>query len=173
MYSVGDLVIYGCEGVCKVEDIGLPNIMSINKNRIYYTLSPVYMNEVVYAPVDGDIFMRLVLSRTEAMELIRKIPAIKECEFDNCDLNILKERYRNLMQSHDCMDLIQLIKTIFLKRQQVAQKGTKLSQVDDQYMKQAEELLHGEFAIALDIPKSDVQEFITNAIGRIERGEEI
>ena len=43
------------------------------KNRLYYNLSPVYGSGTIYVPVDTKIFMRPVLSRREAMDLIRRI----------------------------------------------------------------------------------------------------
>lgn len=42
------------------------------KNRLYYKLSPVYGSGTIYVPVDTKIFMRPVLSRREAMDLIHR-----------------------------------------------------------------------------------------------------
>lgn len=41
MYQIGDLIVYGGEGVCRVEEIGVPKISGINKQRQYYTLAPL------------------------------------------------------------------------------------------------------------------------------------
>lgn len=113
--------------------------------------------------------MRAVISREEAVALVEQMPSIQECAYENCDLNLLKEQYRTMLQSHDCTELIKLIKTIYTKRQLVNQKGNKLSQVDDQYLKQAEELLYGELSVALGIPKNSVVEYIGNAIDKTGR----
>ena len=37
--------------------------------------------------------------------------------------------------------------------------------VDERYMKQAERLLYGEFAIALDLPVEEVQPYIARRVG--------
>ncbi|MDD2568140.1 MAG: CarD family transcriptional regulator [Clostridia bacterium] len=41
MYQIGDLIVYGRNGVCRVENIGVLDVPSINKNQLYYTLSPI------------------------------------------------------------------------------------------------------------------------------------
>ena len=43
--------------------------------------------------------------------------------------------------------------------------GASSSAIDERYMKRAEELLFGEFAAALGIAPSEVQDYIENRIG--------
>ena len=50
MYQVGDLVMYGNTGVCRVEDIGHPQGIS-EKEQLYYTLALVYDKEIGRAHV--------------------------------------------------------------------------------------------------------------------------
>ena len=42
MYEIGQLIVYGNEGVCRVEEIGTPKISGVDKHREYYTLAPIY-----------------------------------------------------------------------------------------------------------------------------------
>ena len=85
MFKIGDLIIYGGEGVCKVEDIGVPDIFDVTHEREYYTLSPLYRQGKIYTPVDTKIFMRPVISKDEAMDLIEMMPEIdgEVCENRN------------------------------------------------------------------------------------------
>lgn len=54
MFAVDDYIIYGNYGVCKVEKIGTVSLPMVDKNKVYYTLRPVYKSEaVVYAPVEN------------------------------------------------------------------------------------------------------------------------
>ena len=41
-------------------------------------------------------------------------------------------------------------------------QGKKLGQIDTRYRKEAEELLHEEFAVVLGIPKDEVIQYITD-----------
>ena len=76
MYQPGDLIIYGGEGVCRVAAISPAPIAAADPERIYYTLTPLYRQGVIYAPTDVTVPMRPILSREEALDLIRSIPTI-------------------------------------------------------------------------------------------------
>ncbi|MGM9521440.1 MAG: CarD family transcriptional regulator [Oscillospiraceae bacterium] len=172
MFAVGDLIIYGGEGVCKVESIGAPLVSGANKDRLYYTLSPLYRTGRVFAPVDSPVFMRPVISRQEAIDLIRQIPSIRAEVYENRNLRFLTEHYQETMQSHNCSDLVKLIKDVYLKRQNANEKGKKLGQIDERFMRRAEDMLYSELAVALELPKDDVCGYIAEAVKKMEAGEE-
>ena len=72
MFSVGDTVVYGTQGVCTIKDISM---LRLGKARgEYYILTPVAdPGSVVYVPTSNEKLlgkMRAVLSRKEAEELI-------------------------------------------------------------------------------------------------------
>ena len=51
MFALKEYVIYGNNGVCKVESIGPVNMPGVEKTKIYYTLVPLYANgSKVYTP---------------------------------------------------------------------------------------------------------------------------
>ncbi len=172
MYVAGDYIIYAGEGVCVVEDVGSPNVSGVNKDRLYYTLSPLYRTGRVFAPVDTRVFMRPVISREEAIDLIRSIPGVSGELYENSNLRFLTEHYQQAIQSYSCAGLVKLIKDVYLKRQHVTSQGKKLGQIDERYMKRAEDMLYGELAVALDMDRSEVGPYIKNAMARIEAGEE-
>ena len=41
MYQVGDYLVYGMEGVCRVADVGHPKLSGVSRTQLYYTLVPV------------------------------------------------------------------------------------------------------------------------------------
>ena len=51
------------------------------------------------------------------------------------------------------------------KRRQMTERGKKLGLVDERYMKRAEEMLHGELAVALDMTREQVPQFISDTLG--------
>ena len=112
MFNVGDLIIYGNYGVFRVNDIGLPDISYINKDKDYYTLNAVHYSNTIYTPVDTDVFMRHIISYEDAIELINQIPNIEADIFENNNIRLLSEHYESSLQTHECEDLIQLLKTI-------------------------------------------------------------
>ena len=164
MYQIWDLIVYGGEGVCRVEEIGVPKISGINKQRQYYTLSPLYRDGKVFAPVDTTVFMRPVISRDEALSLINDIPNMETSVYENSNLRFLNEYYQQRLQNYTCAGLLQLIRNTHAKREVMISRGKKLGLVDERYMKRAEDMLHGEFAVALGIERGDVRQYIADTL---------
>ena len=141
----GDYIVYGTSGVCRVDEVK-PSPFEDEADRQYYTLTPVTGTETIYIPVDSPVFMRPVISREQAETLVRDIPNIEVDHFTSHSMRLSSEHYQEVLQSHDCGDLVQLIKTVYAKSRR---SGRRLSQVDQRYRKRAEELLHGELSVAL------------------------
>jgi hypothetical protein len=107
----------------------------------------------------------LQLTREEALALIDRIPQMTAQVYENSNLRFLNEHYQQCIQDYTCADLLQLIKDVRAKRRRMAERGKKLGLVDERYMKRAEEMLHGELAIALDMPREQVPQFISDTLG--------
>ncbi len=167
-YRPGDMIVYGNSGVCQVIDIGTPD--GVDPKKRYYILRPLYSQETIYTPVETTVFMRPVISRAEAEALIAQIPSIRGEVYQNRNLSLLTAHYQESIQTHDCGDLVQLIRDIYAKSRWAVQSGRKLGLVDQRYWKKAEVLLHSELAVALGIPPDEVPQYIENAIGPMESG---
>lgn len=58
--------------------------------------------------------------------------------------------------------------SIYAKKQQQFGSRHKIGQIDERYMKKAEELLYGELAVALEITPKDVPSYIAKRMREIE-----
>lgn len=164
MFSVDDYVVYSNSGVCKVIAVGTPE--GFEEGTVYYTLKPVTRPETVFIPVESEVYMRRIINREEALALIDRIPFIEEdTAGEGLDQRGLGMHYKNLMSSHNCEDLIMLIKTIRNKSERLAAAGRKLIKTDSDYRQKAESILFNEFALALDIPLEEVTGFIEERLG--------
>ena len=141
MFEIGDLIIYGSEGVCRVDDIGVPDIYDIDQAQSYYTLSPLYRQGKIYTPVDASVFMRPVISRQEALDLIQSYPDIDDAVIENRNIRILSEKYQETMSSHDCGDLMRVLKSVHHKKLLMDERGKKLGQVDEKYFIKSNKLI--------------------------------
>ena len=168
MVQPGIYIVYGSCGICKVTNVGTIKVSLADPDRLYYTLQPVYGSETIYTPVDSPVFMRPAITRQQAEELIAQIPFIREDVCMHRNMNQLREHYESSFQSHECEDLVQLIKSVYAKNKSAALQGKKVGQMDQQYMRRAEELLYGELAVALDIPREDVVAYIESIVKAIE-----
>ncbi|MFV0394130.1 MAG: CarD family transcriptional regulator [Coprobacillaceae bacterium] len=164
MYKVGDVVIYGKQGVCRIVKVGPISISSAINDTLYYTLEPVYGNGKTYTPIDTKVFMRPVMTLEEVQEIIKEIPNIENHLNENNTTREMAEYYKASLNSNRLEDLIQVIKTVYEKEKLIKEQGKKLGQTDERYKKEAEDLLYQEFAVALEIPVETVEEYITKCI---------
>lgn len=164
MYQIGELIVYGAEGVCRVESVGPLEMRGAQKGVEYYTLSPLYREGKIFTPVDTTVYTRPVMTKEEARELIALMPTIPEEVYENSNPRLLNEHYQVFLKSYDCVELVRLIRAIYAKGRGVAERGRHLGQVDERSMKRAEEMLHGELAAALDMPVENVKDYICKAM---------
>lgn len=166
MFEKGEYVVVGNKGVCTVEDVTTLNISGVDKEREYYILKPVYMTgSTVYVPVDNaKESMRRVLTEAEAKQLIGGIPAIPTISITNDKL--LEQEYRGCMKTNCCEEWIKIIKTIYQRKQKRLEAGRKVTAIDAKYFRIAEDNLYGELAVVLNIPRSEVQNYITSEIDK-------
>lgn len=168
MYQVKDLVVYGNHGVCRVMDVGTLDISAVDKTKKYYTLRPAYQNEaVIYAPVENNkTVMRPIITKEEADELIDEIP-----QLDTVWIGNERERealYKAAIRTCDVRELVRMIKTLYQRKRARIESGKKVTVVDERYFHQAEDQLYGELAIALDMPKDEVSDYIRACIMKKE-----
>ena len=141
MFSVGEYIIYGVEGVCEVEEAGKLKVAGLDKNREYYRLRPYYHGGTIYTPVDGKAVMRPVLTRAELEGLLPRLPELEPLDDVPADSRAAGEYYRAILSEHDCVRLLRLCR------------------------KMAEEMLYGEFGFALGMPPSKVKAYLQEKLG--------
>ena len=165
MFQKGEYVIYGNNGICCIEEIGVPRDTPLGRSgKEYYTLAPVFSSGKIYAPLDTKVFMRPILTKAEAEELILQIPEIRAEEVIGQDARALGEKYKGCLDTHRCEDLVRLIKTVYRKEKNLEENGKKLAKTEREYSKLAKELLHREFSMALEVPYEEVESYITIAL---------
>lgn len=163
-FGVGDTVLYGTQGVCRIERTEKQRVRG---NDIeYYVLCPVYNeNSTVFVPMQNDALvskMRSILSAEDIYEMIRSMPEEDTIWID--DENQRKLSYQQLINEGDRKKLVQLIKTLYLHKLSQEKKGRKLHQSDETMLKQAEKLLYDEFALVLNIQPEEVLPFIMEQV---------
>lgn len=106
MFEREEYVFHESGGVCKIADIQTAPLEGMPSDRDYYILEPLSdPNSVIYIPVDSDkIFLRRLLSRAEAEELLDRIPFVRTIEESNAKL--LRAKYIELMKMHDPVEWV-------------------------------------------------------------------
>lgn len=159
-YEINDTVLYGIHGVCRIEDI------RTDPDGTYYVLKPVYDEKAtLFVPKGNERLekkMRRILSAEEIHQLIREMPEEESIWIQN--EAVRKEKYKKILAEGDRRQLIQMIKTLYLRQQSQADKGKKLYKTDEKFMHDAEKMLYEEFAHVLSIQPEQVVPFITQEI---------
>lgn len=96
MYQVGELIIYGAEGVCRVEKVGPVDMRGAPAGVDYYTLSPLYREGTIFTPVDTNVHTRPIMTREQAEGLIDQIPSIPAEVYENSNPRLLQEHTRSI-----------------------------------------------------------------------------
>ncbi len=167
MFSIGDKVVYGFDGVYTVSEYTSSPIDK-NDTRQFYLLRPVYgpVGDIVITPIENKR-IRAVMSREEALAFIDRFP-------DMPTLTVEKEKnrretYRKALDAeHASVDvLVSIIKTVKLRREELAKIKKRVSESDNDYEKKAKTCLHGELSVSLDISLGEVEEFIENRLASV------
>jgi CarD family transcriptional regulator len=158
-FAIGDLIVYGETGVCRVEDILEKELLDGPKEC--YKLMPYYSSCAIFTPTDnGNVFVRPVVTRDEAENLVGLFRTVDPEIKTASSPRELSEKYDKIIKLHDCNALVDLVVSIHKKRDTLIAQKKKLSAIDERFLKKAEDLLFGELAAALDIKKTDVREYI-------------
>lgn len=162
MFDVGEYIIYGTNGVCQVSSVG--KLAISNDDKLYYTLIPIYSkSSTVYTPVDNErVVMRRLISKEEAKKLVENISSVETIFVD--DEKKREECYKQALRTCECTEWVKLIRTSYLRIQDRRNNGKKTINSDEKYLKAAEDYLYGELAIALDIDKDKVREYIVEKV---------
>jgi CarD family transcriptional regulator len=166
MLNIGECVIYGSHGLCRVREILVPSFLERGNEKQYYMMiSAVDAGSVLYVPVDGaEDKVRDVMSADEAMGLIDDIedtPVIKLLEGKKAEPAIANVIKRNVVE--EMMSLIKTLRKIKASREA---EGKKFAALNEKYLNIAEKLLYTEMAFALktekDVVKSRVIEELSH-----------
>ncbi|HIX53219.1 MAG TPA: CarD family transcriptional regulator [Candidatus Lachnoclostridium stercoripullorum] len=165
MFQAGDVIVCGTHGVCRVEKVGPLSSAVADRDRLYYTLKPLYeRGSVVFTPVDNEkMVIRPVISREEALRLIDGIRDAEALGIE--DERKREENYKTALKSCRAEELVKMIKTINARKRSRAARGKKATDADSRYVKLAEDYLYGELAISLDLERDQVKAFIRERIG--------
>ena len=151
-------------GVCRIDDITHLEMSGIDKNKLYYVMTPVEgKKSTLYVSVDtAEKNIRSAMTESEANGVINSIPAIEAVWIANDKMR--EQQYKDAVRSGKPEALIGIIKTIYMRKKMRENQGKKNTAIDERYYKQAEELLFAEIAFALGKDKREVGGIITQSI---------
>ena len=159
MHEIGSLVIYGTNGVCRIED--LREECFTGEARSYYILRPAADtgNSKIFVPADNkDLLsaMKKPLSARALAQIIRKTPAMTTGEWGT-DGRARSKRCKEILSSGDRAALISLIKT-------AKSCGYTPTAAEDAACLRAAAMLYEEFSLVFRLLPTDVIPIILGEI---------
>lgn len=164
MYQCGDQVVYGIHGVCQIIDLQAQKIGGKKTN--YYVLEPVdQAGTRFFVPSENPLAvakLRRVLTREEVEMMLTA--ETTQSDVWIADENQRKQRYRELIVSGDNRALFSMICALHREKVKQLAAGKKFHLCDENFLRDAEKLIGGEFSIVLGIPQGEVAQYIKSRI---------
>ena len=165
----GQTVRYGTNGICRVE--GIEKKVFGGQTMEYYVLKPVAQESAtLYVPAGN----AKLVSRMQRLLTAQEIHEVISSMDEENSLWIAedvkrRETYTEILHTGDRKAMAGVIKTLFLRRQELALKRKKLHAADEKLLKEAERVLYEEFAYVLGISQDKVAEYILDKLGTQEK----
>ena len=168
MFEIGEYIVYGTSGICRVEEIG-PSPYDKNDTRSFYLLIPVHnpMGSTIYTPVDNDrVPMRRLMTREEVDALIGAIP-----EIGLVQVPVEKQRreiYRTTVFALRPEGYVSVMKTVDRRREELTAARKHFPVSDMEYGRIAKHLLYSECAHVLGMSEDGVEGYIAKRLALAE-----
>lgn len=165
MFCVNDVVLYGNEGVCRIDGITRRSFGDASDD--YYVLHPVNNRQLtLYVSVSNgnlETKTRKMVTPDEISEIIDS--TAKTDPFWISDENERKVKFKEIISSGDRRKILDIIRSICLYRDSQLQKRKKLHTADEYLLKDAEKIIYDEFAYVLNIEPKQVEQLLMQKLG--------
>ena len=164
MYLVGDQVVYGIHGVCRVSALEEQTVD--RKKCTFLVLEPIGQGESRFLiPTHNQVAMsklRKVMTRQE-LDAMLGDKRMHEGSWTEPE-NQRKQIYRELLGSCDRLALLQMICTVNRHKQAQFAAGKKLHQCDDNFLRDGIRLAAGEIAVIMDLDHSQAMAYLKSRL---------
>ena len=168
MFQIGDHIVYGVNGICRVAEIG-PSPYDKADPRTFYLLIPVNnpMSSTIYTPVDNDrVPMRALMTEAEIKDLMAAIPTV-----ELLTVPVEKQRreiYRTVIGELDPTGYVKVIKTVRRRRAELTAAHKHFPVTDLEYGRLAQHLLSSECAHVLGITEAEAEAYLLEQLEKAE-----
>ena len=167
MFTPGEHIIYGLNGICRVEHVG-SSPYNAEDTRVYYLLIPLAgASSSILTPVDNDrVPMRRLMTREELDALIGEMPTIEPLV-----VPIEKKRrevYHETVRALDPRGYVQVIKTVRQRRAELTAAHKHFPVTDLEYGQLARHLLFSECAHVLGLDEKGAEDYIRSRLPAAE-----
>lgn len=159
MFQQGQQVIYGGNGVCRIEEIIERDIGVLGVKQVYVIRLATGLTS--YVPVESNVFMRALITPEEAEQVLADYPSIGIRTFAGSNSKALSDQYRAIIARHDPREMLCLYKSLHNKVEQAQIAGKKPGTMDERFASAALDQVAQELSIVL---RRSMQEICTQLL---------
>jgi len=160
MYQVGDQVVYGIHGVCRVVE---EQKRIVDRKSITYLAleSIVQAGAKFFVPTHNSVAMakvRAVMTDRELNDLLASDAVRVDAWIQ--DENQRKQTYRTLISGCDRMQLTQMIHTLYRHKERQLAAGKKVHLCDENFLRDAEKMLISEISVVMNLTPEEAKVYL-------------
>lgn len=160
MYQIGDELIYGIHGVCRV--VNLEEQTVDKTKRTFLALEPLGQPGTKYlVPTHNAAAMAKlspILSPQALTSLLQSREIRRDCWIP--DENQRKQYYRTLVGSGDRIALLTMLYVLYRHKKNQAALGRRLHVCDENFLRDAEKTLSGEISAVLSLDPGPARDYL-------------
>lgn len=164
MYQVGERLVYGVHGVCRVAREEQRRVDG--KTLTYLVLEPAGQQGACYlVPIQNANAMsrlRPLKDRAAMEQLLRSGPELPDAWIPEEPLR--KQRFREYIAGADGENLVRMICSLYRHREQQRACGKKCHVSDENFLRDAEKLLSGEVAAVMGLEEDQARTLIRDRL---------
>lgn len=161
MFSVGQNVLYGTNGVCVVNDITEKKVGKVSME--YYVLKPLDTNfSTLFVPIKNENLVkkiRNIMTKDMIEDVLSKLSAPGDW---NDNKQERSEEFKAIISEGDFAKLIKMIRLINSHSVELSNLGRHLHMSDERFLKEAEKMVSEEIALVYNIDRQQAIEMILN-----------
>lgn len=164
MYQVGNQVVYGAHGVCRVVD---QEERIVDRKRVtYLVLEPVGQEGSRFLVPTHNASAMSKVKHILTKEMLEAMLGSEEVRANGWiqDENQRKQTYRELLASGDRAKLMQMVRTLHRHKEEQAAAGRKVHMCDDNFLRDAEKLLLSEVSVVMELDQEQAKKYIRDKL---------
>ena len=171
MFTVGDSVLYGADGVCTITDHGMRDFCG--STREYYVLQPnADPDGIVYVPADNPTLvgrMQRLLTKAEIDGILAEWQDDGTSEGESPDWiandSDRKHAYDDILQNGDRWQIFRMLRALYQHRALMEKRGKKFHISDERQFREAESRMNAELAHVLSIAPEEIPAYVAGKLG--------
>lgn len=163
MINIGDVVIYGTNGVCRYNGT-VKKKTALGMSEYYEFEALRDSGNKMYMPssFSVDEKVRTALSRDDALAIVESVLKEETLEFDGDESR--RVQLSAMLKSNNSADAVRVVKSLITLQKSRQKRGNKLHSADERMLRLAKRLVDDELAYSLEISPDDVENFIKSKL---------